>query len=624
MAVNRVTGLSNFDVEGMVKKMMDAEKMKLTKTQQSKQYKVWEQEAYRSVITQLNAFKSEYFDTLKPESNFKSSSMFAKFSTTVMVNGSASTKVSVKANADIQNFNQEIESITQLASKDTYKSDSLNFDAVMSKAFNVDDFAEGTKPAVFKATMAIGSASKTIEINMSGVNDLDAFKNALNAEIKSEFGDNYQNIASVSGSQIKLRSSGNMVSLIQQTGSESSLTWMGVESGTSSLSYQKKSVGELLGISDVDLSSMKIGSKTLSQMGVLSTDSVSQMTLKINSSGVGATFAYDSLSDAFQLTSTKEGSGNQLILSDEIKSKLKLSESGHTIAKDAMLRINGVDIIKSENTFTLNGVTFTLNGEHALADGPIKMNFKVDTDKIVDKIKSFVQVYNGLIESTYGKTTEKVYRSYAPLTDEQKEAMTDDQIKLWEEKSKSGVLRNHGDITSVITKMRRAMSDVVEGAGISLSELGIATSTNYKDNGKLIIKDESKLKTAIETNYSSVVRLFSNESDKTYLDGANVNERYKENGLGNRLSDIIEDAVRTSRDTDGRKGALIEMAGVTNDLSSITSSLSKKIYDYDDKIASMLESLALKEKEYYSMFSRVESALAKMEAQSSSLANQLK
>lgn len=620
MAVNRVTGLSSFDVEGMVTKMMDAEKMKLTKVQQSKQYKVWEQEAYRSVADQLNALKTEYFDVLKPESNLRSSSMFAKFTTAITVNGTASTKVSVKGTSELQNFDQTIESITQLATKDSYKSQTLNLDAIMSKDL-VTDFATD-KPAIFKATLTIGSTSKTIEIDMAAITDATMFKDALNTEIFTEFGAGYSNVASLEGNQVKLRSAGNSTSLIQQTGFESSLTWMGVASGTNSSAYQIKTLTELYGITDADLSAMKINNKSLAEMGVVTGDNITKLAQKINAANAGAAFSYDSLSDQFKVTSSKEGSANTLTLSTEFKDKLKLTGGTYDTAKDAILKMNGVDIVKSENTFTINGATITLGATHNLADGPIKMNFKVDTNSVVEKIKSFVTVYNGLITSTYGKLNEKVYRDFVPLTEDQKKDMTVDQVKLWEDKSKSGVLRNHSDIENIAIKMRRALADAVEGAGISLAQLGIETSTNYKENGKLVIKDEAKLRSGIENSFSSVVRLFSNESDKEYLDSANITERYKENGLGNRMYDIIQDAVRTNRDSGNKKGSILEVAGIKNDLSDLTSSLSKKITEYDDKITTLVKYLAQRESIYYSKFSAVETALAKMEAQSKYISSQ--
>ena len=55
---NRVTGLSGFDTESVVRSLMEADSIPLTKAQQSRQVLVWKQEAYRDVTTQLRGFKS--------------------------------------------------------------------------------------------------------------------------------------------------------------------------------------------------------------------------------------------------------------------------------------------------------------------------------------------------------------------------------------------------------------------------------------------------------------------------------------------------------------------------------------------------------------------------------------
>lgn len=621
MAVNRVTGFSNFDVEGMVKKMMDAEKVKLTKVQQNLQYREWEQDAFRSITDQLNAVKSEYFDVLKPESNLRSPTLFAKFSTSVKVNGTDSSKITVGANASIQATEQQIEYITQLASKDSYKSKEVNFSAILSKDLTADFMTD--RPAVFKATLAIGSNSKTIEIDMDGIENLEDFKDAFNEAVTAQFGSGFGSLASVDGNQLKLKSAGNTVTLITQTNEANSMSWLGVSTGTSSKSYETKSLSDLLGITADNLQTMKINDKSLADMGVLTTDTVSKMVQKVNGANLGVTMGYDSVSDRFQVKSTKEGVANAVSLSAEFKDKMQINGGIYDAAKDAILSLNGTEIVQSSNSFTINGTNIKLNETHLVGDGPIKFEFKVDSDKIVDKIKGFIGVYNGLVESVSSKLSEKVFRSFTPLTDEQKEAMTEDQVNLWESKSKSGLLRNKGELQSILTKMRRALYDTVEGAGISLSQIGIETSSNYKENGKLIIKDENKLKSAIETNYSDVVKLFSNESDQRYLDSANSVERYRENGLGNRLYDIIQDAVRTTRDENGKKGTLLEVAGIKNDASDATSILSKKITEYEDRVATLLEYLADKENTYYATFSRVETALAKMESQGNYIASQL-
>lgn len=624
MAVNRVSGLSStFDAESLVTQLMKVERTKLTKVQSSKQMTQWEQDAYRSVTDKLNSFKSSFFDVLKADSNVRSSSLFSRFTTTTTINGTASSKVSVKGSANLQNFNQTIESISNLATKDTYKSDDLNIGAIMSG--DLSTAFGGTKPATFKATLSVGSNSKTIEVDMSAVTNANEFATALNSEIASEFGANYNTIASVEGNQIKFRSAGNTVTLLAQSDATSidSMSWLGVESGASSAAYASKDIATLFSLTSGDLSTMTINGKSLESMGVTTTDTVAKMSEKINAAGVGATFSYETLTDKFSIISSKEGSVNSVAMSTDFMDKLKITGGTHAAGEDAVFSLNGVEVIKSENTFTIDGATITLNAEHAVSDGVINVGFKTDTDAIVTKVKSFVEAYNKMIEDVYGMLNEEKDSDYAPLTDEEKEEMTESQITAWENKAKSGVIRNNTTIESFLTRMRQALSDNVEGAGISLADMGIDTSSNYKEYGKLIVKDEQVLKDSINNNYAKVVKLFSSESDKAYLDGANADERYRENGLGNRLYDILQDAVRTTRNSSGKKGILLEMAGIKGDASNATNTLTLKIKDYNDRITTLLDYLDEKEKSYYAKFSAVETAMAQLESQTNSITSML-
>lgn len=616
MAINRVTGFSGFDVDATVKKMMDAEKLRLTKVQQNKQYKVWEQEAYRDVIKQFNTFKGEYFDVLKSEKNMRSSASFAKFSSSISVNGAASSKVSVIGGGNLQNLNQTIEYVSNLASKDNYTSSNMDLATIESGTL---DFG-AAKPAVFKTTMVIGSVSKSIEVDMSTITDKDQFGAALQAQVSAQFGANYANVVDFSGANIKFKSPGNTVTLLNQTGSESSMTWLGVASGSSTASYANKPISDVLGMSAAELSSMTINGKKLSDMGILETDTMSKMITKINDSGVGATASYNSLSDKFVISASREGTANKLNLSADFKTRMNLDTGTYIAAENAILSLNGVEIVQDSNSFLVEGMQITLNAEHAAIDGPIKIDMKVDSTKIIDQIKGFLDVYNGLVKSVGSLLGEKVYREFKPLTDEQKEAMSEKDVENWEKKSRSGVLKGKFEIDSILNRMRQALSEKVEGVGLTLEQIGIDTTSNYQDRGKLVIEDEQKLKSALENNYSEVVKLFSNESDKTYSDKANANERYKENGLANRLYDIMEDSISTRIGTNGKRGTLVEYAGLENTATVTENVLSKRIGEYDTKISQLMTYLQNKESYYFSMFSRMETAINKMNSQSSAFA----
>ena len=141
-----------------------------------------------------------------------------------------------------------------------------------------------------------------------------------------------------------------------------------------------------------------------------------------------------------------------------------------------------------------------LTSEYHDTGTPIRLTTSRDTDKIVDSLKSFVEDYNALVEELNEHLKETAnYKKYAPLTDEQKKEMSDKEIELWEEKSKEGLLHNDANITSFLGDMRMVLYSSVEGAGLSLYDIGIETSDNWRDNGKLVI-DEDVLKSMAATN----------------------------------------------------------------------------------------------------------------------------
>jgi len=164
--------------------------------------------------------------------------------------------------------------------------------------------------------------------------------------------------------------------------------------------------------------------------------------------------------------------------------------------------------------------------------------------------------------------TEERYRDYLPLTDDQKKAMSEDDIKLWEQKAKSGLLRSDSILENIVTNLRRALYDKVEGCSLSLYQIGITTGS-YQDKGKLVI-DEEKLRAALTDNYDAVVQLFTQGSQYTYSEALNDPNkravRYKEAGIAQRIYDILQDNIRITRNANGKKGILLEKAGIAGDL----------------------------------------------------------
>src|SRR5699024_11555498 len=166
---------------------------------------------------------------------------------------------------------------------------------------------------------------------------------------------------------------------------------------------------------------------------------------------------------------------------------------------------NGLTIESKDNSYTLNGITFEF---HNVTEGNARISVQTDVDQSFDKIMDFVNKYNELIYEMNKSQTEERFRDYLPLSEEQKADMTDKQIELWEEKAKSGMLRGEATIRNGMYELRGRLQAQVsnEGAFSVLSSIGITTTANYLDGGKLEV-DENKLKAALRENPDDVYNL---------------------------------------------------------------------------------------------------------------------
>ncbi len=627
MAVTRLTGLtSGMDTDQMVKDLMKAESARLNKVKKEQTYVSWQQEAYRDIITKVKALQSKYFDSLNPKKNISSSSAFGMFSYKISSNGVASTAVDVTANADITSKNYTIDSITQLATKDTMSGVASGMRGVTTSGFDMATFESDMNMEDFSMSLSIAGKTKVISIAQSEYTGLttDQFKDLLNTKITSEFGSDYTNIVSNVNGELKFDLAGSNVKVFNYTGT-TSLTALGFTSGQSNYDFSTKSIGEIFGLTDTDLTNLKVNGKTFS---LSASDNYSTMMSKLNKAGLGATLSYDSMKDKFSLTSNTEGNLNNIEIESGSSTEAFFSkifgvadfsstDYERTEGKNALLSINGVSVVQSSNTFTIDGLTYNLK---ETSTNPVDIAISVDKTSIIDNIKEFVTEFNKLIDDVSTKYGEKRYYDYEPLTDDERDALSDDEVTKWEEKAKSGVIRGSSELDTFITRLRNALVEPVDGVGISLSSIGI-TSNSYLDKGKLSI-DETKLSEKLETNYDDIVNLFSQQSDQPYLTG-NSSERYKESGIGSRLNDIMNDYARTTRDDKGNKGILVNKAGVLNDSSVLTNELTKKMLDYDTRISTLEDYLSDKETYYYNMFSAMETAMSKLQSQADSLVNML-
>ncbi len=321
---------------------------------------------------------------------------------------------------------------------------------------------------------------------------------------------------------------------------------------------------------------------------------------------------YDAGQGRFYLNSKGTGEANQFVLeavnadgttSDALSKlglDLQIGDEGRIDAKNAEIEYNGVKYSQDSNTFNINGLTI-----EASATGE-SQTFSVgtDTQAIYDKVKDFVKSYNELIEEMNTLYDAPRVKDYEPLTEDEKAAMSEEEVERWEGVIKASLLRRDDTISSLLSSMRSTLSkavDVTMADGstkkYSLTSFGINTST-YTEKGKLHIygdKDDAdfadfddSLMKAINENPNAVEETFSK--------------------LGSEIYNNLMKAMNSNKD-------LSSALTFYND-----KQIDKEIDEYKDKVSSLQEKMVEEEDRYYEQFSRMEAAMAKLQSQQSYIA----
>lgn len=355
--------------------------------------------------------------------------------------------------------------------------------------------------------------------------------------------------------------------------------------------------------------------------GITGDSTIQDVIDKINKSNAKVKVTYLETANRFQITSTEEGTSGKIFIntSDGLAKKLfggdntegKIEESG----QDAIINVSydgvATEIRRSSNTFDLEGIAVTVSGEFGYTGDnldttaeAVTFSAKANTEKVINSVKEMVEAYNSIIEAVNKEISTKPNRSYTPLTDEQKEEMSESQIEKWEEKAKEGLLFNDSDLSSLASSMRFVLTQT----GLNYTELekmGITTSTNASDNGKLVL-DEDKLTAALETEPTLVQKLFAGDGTS--------------NGLMTNIKNVFDQYAKKEGSS---KGILVDKAGSSlAPLSLLTNTIYKQLEDMDKTLKSLQTYLTTEQDRYISKFASLETVIAQMNSQSSWLSQQ--
>lgn len=602
--------VSGMDIDELVFNMTATSRSKITKQQQKIQKLEWKQTAYRSTAKALKEFQSKYLDVLSP-TNFRSSGFF----NTVKAS-SSSTAVSVSSTSSSVEGTVIIDSIAQLATKQTARSSVPATKAFSGTLSTTDMTALMADISGQTIGLQLDGSLKTITFDSSFADSLGSepteadFAAALQTAVDNAFSikDVNDRVIGVSVHEgvLSFTAVGSQLSVKAIGGDEEILSNLGLVAEQSNFLSSSKSVKDLgfaTALEPLDTFKFTINSVAFE---FSSDDSLSTIMNRVNSSDANVTLSYSSISDKFTLTSNTTGIGENILI-EETEGNL-MSAFGLTAdagaemeyGKNAVLYYNGTKIIRSSNRFQIDGIDIELMSTTEIGADPINITMKSDSGALVEPIKQFVEDYNAMIDLINGLVKEKVYTDYPPLTDEQKEEMTDTQIKNWEEKAKSGLLRGDQALISIASKLHTAIISPIEASGISLNELGI-TSAGYTENGKLKI-DEVKLNKALAEKPFEIRELFASDD-----------------GIGTKVNNIITDAIRTTGPK-GTRGTLTEIAGIDLTTSDTENNITDTISRTNKTIDSLTTRLTKEETRLWRQFTTMETVLQQLNTQSSIIA----
>lgn len=604
----RIGGLaSGMDTDLMVKDLMRVQRMKADKLYQNRQVLQWQQEDYRTINSLLLGFRSTAFDMRLQATLMKNS---------VTVSNDSIADVTAGAAAREGSYTLKVNALAEQALKKSGGS--------LSKPLEGDAIGD---------TVSINSTNNEFVLNLDGVEktititegdySIEVLAGELQLQVDDAFGAGQVTVDSIAEgpgiNRITFQPAGEYKPQIMlKSGGNDALGVLGFEDGDSFRVIPNASLKGMSGRFENDpfvvgdgLIRFKINgqefSYDFSEGGPDEDKSLASIISDINKNTEAGVLAYyDSVTDKVMIKSKDYGAGARVSIENlegnlfGAGGALQMDDSV-TYGQNSQIELNGVVINKSSNNFTIEGLSFDLK---EVSIEVVTIIVARDTQGAFDAIKNFVDEYNKIIETINGKLYQERFKDFTPLTDEQKEAMSDREVEMWEEKARSGLLRNDPVLSSIVSGMRTLMYQPVKDTGSpysTLGSIGIATR-DYKEFGKLHI-DENKLREALNNDLEGVVSLFNQSG-----------EVENEKGIAVRLYDAVSRGITR----------LSEKAGSSAGLTTYDNSyIGERIRDMDKRIESMEDYLVRVEDRYWRQFTAMEKALDQMNSQSMWLSQQL-
>lgn len=651
MSTMRLSGLiSGMDTESIIQELVSAKQTKVDNTKKAQTKHEWKQDAWKSLNTKLKNLQSKYV------ANLRFSSSYMKKTTKV----SNSSAVSVITGEDAVNGVQEL-SVKQLA-KTAYltggkvqagaegkKWDALTkISDVMGADFKAGDitFTTGGKTVDIEVTEDTTISDFLSKIKASGLNaNFDAGQQRFFISAKQSGADcNFSMTADNVGGAKILAALGLQVSLKDDP---DSLKQYQEYASYYNENDKDATIAEMRSLIDGDIATQTQNYlnryKNLVELKKEAEDKITELkkdsdknkaAIKAQEESIAA---YEKemkdITDSYIDITTATGDDGEVTYTATAKEDFKknVEESYYEKAayaseglkkynagtdvegyatkiegRDARIVLNGAEFTSANNTFAINGLTFTALAE-TKADEVVTVTTQDDTDGIYNMLKDFLKEYNSIINEVDKLYNADSAKGYEPLTDDEKDAMSESEAEKYETKIKDALLRRDSSLSSIRSGFVEVMSKGIEvnGKKMYLSSFGINTLSYFTagDNEKNMYHidgdsddastsgNADKLKSMIASDPDTVVSFFTQLSKNLY-------------SKMNDLSKPVEGYRSFGSFYDDKK-----MKTDYDDYKTKISDLEEKLADYEDK--------------WYKKFSSMETALAKLQSSTSAVTSLL-
>ena len=651
MSTMRLSGLiSGMDTESIIQELVSAKQTKVDNTKKAQTKHEWKQDAWKSLNTKLKNLQSKYV------ANLRFSSSYMKKTTKV----SNSSAVSVITGEDAVNGVQEL-SVKQLA-KTAYltggkvqagaegkKWDALTkISDIMGADFKAGDitFTTGGKTVDIEVTEDTTISDFLSKIKASGLNaNFDAgqqrfFISAKQSGADSNFSMTADNVGGAKilaalGLQVSLKDDPDSLKQYQEYASyynenDKDATIAGMRSlidgdiATQTQNYLDRyknlvelkkeaedKITELKKDSDKNEAAIKAQEESLAAYEKEMKDITDSYIDITTATGDDGEVTYTATAKEDFKKNVEESYYEKAAYASEVLKKYNAGTDVEGYAtkiegRDARIVLNGAEFTSANNTFAVNGLTFTALAE-TKADEVVTVTTQDDTDGIYNMLKDFLKEYNSIINEVDKLYNADSAKGYEPLTDDEKDAMSESEAEKYETKIKDALLRKDSSLSSIRSGFVEVMSKGIEvnGKTMYLSSFGVNTLSYFTagDNEKNMYHidgdpddastsgNADKLKSMIASDPDTVVSFFTQLSKNLY-------------SKMNDLSKPVEGYRSYGSFYDDKK-----MKTDYDDYKTKISDLEEKLADYEDK--------------WYKKFSSMETALAKLQSSTSAVTSLL-